>query len=227
MSKFILGDCMDPETGLPSYPDNYFDLFLTDPPYGIDFQSSWRTEKAKRHKKIQNDKTPFTVWIKEAARSLKDGGRMIIFYRWDVGRFFIDACASAGLNVVGEIIWDKGFHGMGDLTAGIAPMHENAIYVTKGRYEFKGSRPKSVYRTNRLSGELMIHPNEKPVWLWEALIRDFTTPGDIICDPFVGSASSLIACESMGFEYVGYEIDPDYYAAAKNRMSKGIQLVIQ
>ena len=41
-----------------------------------------------------------------------------------------------------------------------------------------------------------------------------------------GSASSLIACESLGFDYIAFEIDPDYYAAAKKRMSNGIQMAI-
>lgn len=59
-----------------------------------------------------------------------------------------------------------------------------------------------------------------------ALLENYAKPGQLILDTHVGSASSLIACESMGFDYVGFEIDPDYYAAAKNRMSKGIQAVL-
>ena len=227
MRKFILGDCMNPKNGLPSLPGNSVDFIISDPPYGIDFQSSMRTEKEKRHKKIANDKSPYIEWIKEAARILKPNGwRMLMFYRWDVARYFIDECRAVGLNVVWEVIWDKVVHGMGDLKAGIAPMHENAIYVTKGRYEFM-SRPKSIYRCTRVNGNDMIHPNEKPIRLYSAIFRDFCTPGELIVDPFCGSASSLIACEQMGFDYIGWELDADYYAAAKNRMSKGIQGLIK
>jgi site-specific DNA-methyltransferase (adenine-specific) len=68
-----------------------------------------------------------------------------------------------------------------------------------------------------------IHPTQKPIVLYKWLAENYANPGDIILDTHVGSASSLIAYESLGFNYVGYELDPDYYAAAKNRMSKGIQ----
>ena len=71
-----------------------------------------------------------------------------------------------------------------------------------------------------------IHPTQKPVALYRWLLENYAKPGQLILDTHVGSASSLIACESMGFDYVGFEIDPDYYAAAKNRMSKGIQGVL-
>lgn len=226
LKKFILGDCMNPEYGLPSYPDKYFDLIITDPPYGIDFQSARRTEKHKRHKKIQNDKAPFVSWIKEAFRVLKPGGRIVLFYRWDVAHAFHNELKAAGFNLVAELIWDKCNHGMGDLLAGVAPMHENAIYATKGRFEFPTKRPKSVYRTMRINGDMLVHPNEKPVSLWRQLLNDFAIPGNLVLDPFCGSASSLIACEQLGFDYVGFEIDPDYYEAAQKRMQKGIQSVI-
>ena len=74
--------------------------------------------------------------------------------------------------------------------------------------------------------EHRIHPTQKPVALYRWLLENYAKPGDLILDTHVGSASSLIACESMGFNYVGYEIDPEYYEAAKKRMEKGIQLVM-
>lgn len=70
------------------------------------------------------------------------------------------------------------------------------------------------------------HPHEKPISLYKWQLAKYAKTNDLILDTHVGSASSLIACESMGFNYVGYEIDPDYYIAAKNRMSKGIQKVL-
>jgi len=221
MGKFILGDCMDPEMGLPSYPDKYFDFGVIDPPYGIDFQSSWRTENL-RHKKIANDKTPYIEWIAALYPKMKDGSRIVSFYRWDVAHEFIQAFRAAGFTCVGEIVWDKVGHGMGDLSAGLAVQHETAIYCTKGRFEFE-RRPKSVYRTPKVYAEHMIHPNEKPRWLYEALISDFSRPGDVCVDPFAGSGVSLEVYEAKGFDCVGYEIDPDYYAAATKRMKAGIQ----
>ena len=71
--------------------------------------------------------------------------------------------------------------------------------------------------------EHRIHPTQKPVTLYRWLLENYAKPGDLILDTHVGSASSLIACEQMGFEYHAFELDPDYYEAAKNRMAKGIQ----
>ena len=68
--------------------DSPVDHVVTDPPYGIDFQSAWRTNKEMWKPKISNDKKPFVAWIKESFRVLKDGGCLISFYRWDVQEEF-------------------------------------------------------------------------------------------------------------------------------------------
>ena len=64
------------------------------------------------------------------------------------------------------------------------------------------------------------HPTEKPIALYKWLLQQYATPGDLILDTHVGSASSLIACDDMGFNYVGFEIDPEYYQQAKARIEE-------
>ena len=63
-----------------------------------------------------------------------------------------------------------------------------------------------------------IHPTQKPVKLYEWLLANYAKQGDKILDTHVGSASSLIACHNYGFEYIGFEIDKDYYEAAQKRL---------
>ena len=63
-----------------------------------------------------------------------------------------------------------------------------------------------------------IHPTQKPVRLYTWLLSKYAKKGDKILDTHVGSASSLIACHQMGFDYVGFEIDPVYYELAKKRL---------
>jgi site-specific DNA-methyltransferase (adenine-specific) len=63
-----------------------------------------------------------------------------------------------------------------------------------------------------------IHPTQKPVALYSWLLNNYAKPGDKILDTHVGSASSLIACHELGFEYVGFELDPDYFAMASDRL---------
>ena len=71
-------------------------------------------------------------------------------------------------------------------------------------------------------GYTLIHPTQKPVALYKWLLHNYAKEGDLILDTHVGSASSLIACEDMGFKYVGYELDPDYYKAASKRLQQFI-----
>lgn len=62
------------------------------------------------------------------------------------------------------------------------------------------------------------HPTQKPPALYKWILNNYATPGDKILDTHVGSASSLVACRELGFKYVGFEIDEDYYALAKKRL---------
>ena len=68
--------------------------------------------------------------------------------------------------------------------------------------------------------EYRIHPTQKPVQLYKWLLMNFAKQGDKILDTHVGSASSLIACHDLGFQYVGFEIDTDYYNLAKKRLEQ-------
>ena len=62
------------------------------------------------------------------------------------------------------------------------------------------------------------HPTQKPVELYAWILNNYANPGDKILDTHVGSASSLVACRELGFKYVGFEIDKDYYDMAKKRL---------
>ena len=68
--------------------------------------------------------------------------------------------------------------------------------------------------------EERIHPTQKPVALYKWLLRCYAKQGDKILDTHVGSASSLIACYDMGFDYVGFEIDEEYYRQANQRLEE-------
>lgn len=212
MSKFILGDCMHPEYGMPSYPDKYFDLAIVDPPYGIGAANmnmglgkSLKCSKAKNRKWIAKEwdsAAPKNDYFDEVFRTSKN---QII---WGGNYFHLPPTK-------GFIIWDK----------------EIPDGLSFSDFEFAWTSFERAARRAKYSAYLdkihKIHPTQKPVKLYRWLLENYAKPGDLILDTHVGSASSLIACESMGFDYVGFEIDEDYYNAAKNRISKGIQLIIQ
>jgi len=71
---------------------------------------------------------------------------------------------------------------------------------------------------NMKQKEERIHPTQKPVALYKWLLTNYAKQGQLILDTHVGSASSLIACEEMGFDYVGCELDKDYYGMACERI---------
>lgn len=207
--KFILGDCMHPEYGLPSYPDKYFDLAIVDPPYGgldaIAPKSNPEKYAAKRGDyKLFKNVIPKREYFTELFRVSK---------KWIVwgGNFF----SISG----GVIVWNKEGTAFGEGEIAICNTHASVRFA---KYTWNG-----MIQQNMSAKENRIHPTQKPIPLYRWLLENYAKPGDLILDTHVGSASSLIACESMGFDYVGYEIDEDYYNAAKNRMAKGIQLVIQ
>ena len=73
---------------------------------------------------------------------------------------------------------------------------------------------------NMARKEKRIHPTQKPIELYTWLLCNYANAGDKILDTHVGSGSSLIACYNAGFQYVGFEIDPVYYADAKKRIDE-------
>lgn len=83
------------------------------------------------------------------------------------------------------------------------------------RYMWNG-----MLQGNMRAKENRIHPTQKPVALYNWILKNYAKPGDKILDTHVGSASSLIACHRAGFTYWGFEIDPTYYKAARERLDR-------
>ena len=172
MNEIINDDCLNI---IEKLDNNSIDVCLTDPPYGIDFQSGQRKNKLP---KITNDKQPFVDWIEPLFNKMKEGGRLLCFYRWDVQDAFLNEIKRSGFNVKSQIIWNKVMYGMGDLTGEFSPQHESIIYATKGRYEFKNKRPSTVITVPRKSPDKLLHPNEKPYKLIEQLLLSISSENE-------------------------------------------------
>lgn len=194
------------------------DAIITDPPYGINYQSH---QRASRMAKIPNDKAPFIWWLYDAYRVLRNGedggGVLLCFTRWDVQQVFISAMQLAGFSVKSEIVWYKMAHGAGDCKAQFAPAHENILFATKGKYQFPQKRPTDVIPIPKVSSNKLRHPNEKPVELLESLIRSTTVPQSIVVDLFAGSGSTLLAAERTGRQYIGVELEAGHCETIRKR----------
>ncbi|MEE1314452.1 MAG: DNA methyltransferase, partial [Faecalimonas sp.] len=110
------------------------------------------------------------------------------------------------------IVWDKKRRGLNFADCEIAWTN---IKEPCRIFEWKWN---GMLQEDMKNKEYRIHPTQKPVALYRWLLEHYAKEGDKILDTHVGSASSLIACREMGFKYVGFEIDEDYYAMAKKRL---------
>lgn len=198
------------------------DLIATDPPYGINYASAWVKDKSKRLGGILNDKTPFLAFIAPALRKLKPTGAMFIFTRWDVQQAFIDEITRAGGRVKNVLIWDKGTHSMGDLKAAYGSKYESILFIAGPEFRFPGKRPQDIIAVPKVPAAKLVHPNEKPAALLEKLIQDTTNPGAVVCDLFMGSGTTAVACIKTGRNYIGFELDEKYHTLASARIAETV-----
>lgn len=212
-----LGDCLEV---LPSIPEASVQAVITDPLYGIDYQSAWRTDRSQWKPKIANDTRPFIWFLHPCRRVCANPGAILCFCRWDVQEAFRQAIEWAGFDVRAQVIWDREAHGMGDLGGTPAPQHDVIWFAKVGDYKFHGDRPKSIVRSSRLTGEQLTHPNEKPVDLIAGLVEDYCPAGGKVLDPCMGSGSAGEACIIADREFVGIETDPSHFEAACERLER-------
>lgn len=214
--SLLHGDCLEL---MKNIPDKSVDMVLTDPPYGMNYQSSRKVCKDERFDVLCGDEKPFIWFLHDAYRVLVDNSCMVCFSDWGNQDAFKFAIELAGFKIKSHIVWDRVIHGMGDLKGSFAPEHDIAWFATKGRYEFKGvQRPKSVFRHQRIAGKSIVHPTMKPVSLLKDILEPTTAIGDIVLDPFMGSGSTGVACYEMERKFVGIEKDEKYFETAKDRI---------
>jgi site-specific DNA-methyltransferase (adenine-specific) len=214
------GDCLDVMRGIP---DGSVDAIITDPPYGMNYQSAWRTDSSARKPKIANDQRPFIWWLNDAYRCTREGGSLVCFCEWRHQEVFRTAIATAGFTLKSQVIWDREWHGMGDLKASFAPQHDVIWFAVKGSFSFPGKRPRSVVRCKRIAAEELVHPTEKPVDLMRQLVVAVTSPGGTVCDPFAGSCSTGAAAVLEGRKFIGVEREASYCEIATGRIAAAEQ----
>jgi site-specific DNA-methyltransferase (adenine-specific) len=201
LNKLYNMDCME---GMKQFPDKYFELAIVDPPYGIgiDGQKESICKNPKHNRKLHEKKDwdnsiPNKEYFKELERVSKN---QII---WGAN-YFVKHLEKG---TKGWIVWDKGQHG---LTMSDCELAYSSFDV-----------PTRVVVINRV--ELLkdgtIHPTQKPLKLYKWLLQNYAKQGDKILDTHVGSASSLIACYQMNFDYIGFEIDKEYFEKAQKRIA--------
>lgn len=218
--KLIHGDCLEVMKQIPS---ENVDMVLTDPPYGMDFQSHRRKEV---YAKIKNDTS--LEWLDgyfaECRRILKDDTAIYCFCSWHNVDIFKKAFEKY-FKLKNIVVWVKNNHGSGDLKASYAPKHEFILYGNKGRRTFYGKRMEDVIFANKTKNEN--HPTEKPIDLLEQFINNSTEKNAVVFDGFMGSGSCGVACINTNRDFIGIELDENYFNIAKKRIEEAKECLTQ
>lgn len=211
--ELIHGNCFELNK---SIKDESVDLILTDPPYGMNFQSGNRKIK---HRKIANDDNLdwLSDWFKQQFRILKNDSHAYVFCSFHNIDKFKAECVNAGFILKNILIWEKPGLGMGDLYADYGGGYEMILYLNKGIKNLNGKRLSNVIKAPRTGN--INHPTEKPVNLLKLLIEKSSKPGDLVLDNFFGSGSCAVACHELGRRFLGHEIDEERFNSAKKRLS--------
>ena len=206
LNKIHNMDCLE---FMKTVPDKYFDLVLTDPPYGIGIDGQKQSinknnPKANRKKydfKGWDSFSPSKEYFDEIFRISKN---QII---WGAN-YFVDKLQG---NTKGWIIWDKGQHGltMSDCELAFSSFQCATRIVTFNRVELLIDNAQ--------------HPTQKPLKLFDYCIRKSLIEDKeikTVFDPFMGSGTTAVVCKSLGLDYVGCELDKDYYEIINKRLSQ-------
>lgn len=192
-------DCME---YMKTLPDNAFDLAIVDPPYGIEEitgkESANNRGKMNKQRVFGQESAKFKEWDKAPTNDyfvelMRISKNQII---WGGNYFDLPKYRH-------PIVWDK------------CQPWENFSQIELAWTSF--NKPASLFKFDNRTGD-KIHPTQKPVKLYEWLLTNYANKGDKILDTHLGSGSHAVACNNLGFEMVGCELDTDYFEAACKRI---------
>lgn len=209
------GDCLERMKEIPS---GSVEMVLTDPPYGMDFQSNRRVVMQK-FAKIANDNSLDWVdsFIDECHRVMAEKSAIYFFCSWHNIDYFKIAIERR-FRLKNMMVWVKNNHGSGDLKGGYAPQHEVVFYACKGRVLNRGKRISDVIYADKIPSSKLVHPTEKNVSMLETFVNQHTDSGMTVLDPFMGSGTTGSACANTGRKFIGIEMDDHYFDVAKKRI---------
>jgi len=200
---------MDCILGMKHYPDKYFDLAVVDPPYGIGENgqrnvtgdrptAKWKNPKSQHYKTFDDSRIPTYEYFTELFRISKE---QII---WG-GNYFTEYLPPSK----GWIVWDK----QADIKEHLSmcELAWTSFDRKCNKFDYLWAGFKKKHQVER------IHPTQKPIDLYRWIFIHYAESGQKIIDTHLGSGGSRIAAHEAGLDFVGFEIDEEYYYAQEMR----------
>ena len=226
--KLYNDDCL---RVLKEIDDNSIDLVVTDPPYKTTSRGNSGNSGGMLQKDINMKGKVFNhndITIKDYAsevyRILKEGSHCYIMTNHKNLQDMLNTLTNVGFSFIKCLIWDKGNKIMGQF---YMSQFEYIIFLRKGR----GVKINNCGTSDLLSipnkktkdeNGNNIHDTEKPVELMKTLIDNSSNVGDTVLDPFIGSGSTGVACKQLNRNFIGIELDSDYFNIAKERIDNTV-----
>ena len=222
LNKIYNEDCIE---GMKNISENSIDLIVTDPPYLVKYKTGRRKDKSHKFtKEILNDDNEQLLkdYIKECHRIMKDDTAMYMFCSSNKVDFFKQELDQY-FTIKNMIIWVKNSHTAGDLQSAFGRKYEIVFLVNKGRSKFNGTRLTDVWEFKRVAGKGQLHQNQKPVEMIEQCIEKHSNENDVVFDGFMGSGTTAIACINTNRNYIGFELDEEYYEISIKRINNHVE----
>jgi len=226
MIKLINGDCLEI---MKTIEDKSIDLIVTDPPYPTTARGSagnsggmLQKEINKRGKVFTHNNIDITQYASECYRVLKDGSHFYIMTNHVNLINMLNACTSVGFHFIKSLIWNKGNKIMGQY---YMSQFEYILFFRKGKgVKINNCGTSDILnvpnkKTKDKNGK-NLHDTEKPVELMQILIENSSKENDIVLDPFCGVCSTGIACINTNRNFIGIELDENYFNIAKKRIEE-------
>jgi len=217
------GDCLEL---MKDIPDESVDAVITDPPYNISRENNFSSMGRSGIDFGNWDKGFDQVsYLSEVFRVLKKGGTAVIFNSQQNVGFLNQYAKKHNLLFKDIIYWVKSNPMPRNRDRRYVTSVENAVTIVKKgkKWTFNRQRPtyeNGLFKYPIVSPKERIHPTQKPVQLMEDLVRIHSNENDVILDPFLGSGSTGVACVNTNRNFIGMEVNEEYFNKAKNRIEQ-------
>ena len=231
MVQLHKGDCLELMRGMGT---ESIDLIVTDPPYkvatgGVPNETNNVILNKNRPKGILTEHSQlikiipkFSDWIPECYRVLKNGSHAYFMINSSNLIELANGIEKAGFKIHNILTWKKN-----NCTPSQFYMKncEFVIFCRKGKAKYINNigDSKTVHEFNNISGK-KVHPTEKPIELMKFYIENSSEENDTVLDPFMGSGSTGVACVNTFRNFIGFEIDENYFNIATKRIEEAQEL---